>query len=133
MDKCPLKPMPEKIDIPDFDDNIKAKNENAEEVGMYMYDRGHYRGYNLCIDKILGKRLDCSLYEDYCDLPQEIINEICKPFISAEKISNYKTEIITEMRKMEATDEEIALLRDEMIINAIRNGRKPADVTWAVL
>lgn len=54
MDKCPLKPVPRKIDIPDFDNAIKAKNENAEEVGMYMYDRGHYRGYNICIDKILG-------------------------------------------------------------------------------
>ena len=51
---CPLKPVPEKIDVPDFDDTIKAKNKNAEEVGMYMYDRGHYRGYNLCIDKILN-------------------------------------------------------------------------------
>lgn len=79
---CPLQPILEKIDIPDFDDNIKAKNENAEEVGIYMYDRGHYRGYNLCIDKITrGRRLDCSLYEDYCDLPQEIIDEVCKPFI----------------------------------------------------
>ena len=54
MDKCPLRPVPRKIDVPDFDDAIKAKNENAEEVGMYMYDRGHYRGYNICIDKILG-------------------------------------------------------------------------------
>lgn len=51
---CPLKPMPEKVDVPDWDDDIKAKNKNAEEVGMYMYDRGHYRGYNICIDKILG-------------------------------------------------------------------------------
>lgn len=55
MDKCPLKPVPEKIDVPNWDDNIKAKNKNAEEVGMYMYDRGHYRGYNICIDKILGE------------------------------------------------------------------------------
>lgn len=52
---CPLKPAPEKIDVPDWDDDIKAQNKNAEEVGMYMYDRGHYRGYNICIDKILGK------------------------------------------------------------------------------
>lgn len=52
---CPLKPMPEKIDVPDFDHSIKAKNENAEEVGAYMYDRGHYRGYNICIDNILGQ------------------------------------------------------------------------------
>lgn len=54
-DWCPLKPVPEKIDVPNWDDNIKAKNKNAEEVGMYMYDRGHYRGYNICIDKILGE------------------------------------------------------------------------------
>ena len=54
MDKCPLKPVPRKIDVPAWDDNIKAKNKNAEEVGMYMYDRGHYRGYNICIDKILN-------------------------------------------------------------------------------
>ena len=51
---CPLKPAPEKIDVPPFDDNIKAQNKNAEEVGSYMYDRGHDRGYNICIDKILG-------------------------------------------------------------------------------
>lgn len=54
-DWCPLKPLPEKIDVPDWDDNIKAKNQNAEEVGAYMYNRGHYRGYNMCVDKILGK------------------------------------------------------------------------------
>lgn len=54
-DWCPLKPMPAKIDVHDWDDSIKAKNENAQEVGMYMYDRGHYRGYNICIDKILGE------------------------------------------------------------------------------
>ena len=53
--------------------------------------------------------------------------------ISAESVSNYKTEVIVEMRKMEATDEEIALVSNEMIINAIRNGRKPADIAWAVL
>lgn len=51
---CPLKPLPEKIDVPAYDDNIKAFSENAFEVGSYMYDRGHYRGYNMCIDKILN-------------------------------------------------------------------------------
>jgi hypothetical protein len=51
---CPLKPAPEKIDIPDFDDTVKAKSDNAFEVGAYMYDRGNCRGYNACIDKILN-------------------------------------------------------------------------------
>ena len=55
MDKCPLRPAPKKEDVPDWDDNIKAENKNAEEVGIYMYERGHYRGYNICIDKILGE------------------------------------------------------------------------------
>jgi hypothetical protein len=54
MDKCPLKPAPEKIDIPDWDYTVKAESDNAYEVGSYMYDRGHYQGYNLCIDKILN-------------------------------------------------------------------------------
>lgn len=50
---CPLKPMPEKTEVPAFDHSIKANNKNAEEVGAYMYDRGIYRGHNLCIDKLL--------------------------------------------------------------------------------
>lgn len=54
-DWCPLKPAPKKMDVPDYDDTIKAKNENAYEVGLYMYDRGHYRGYNICVDNILGE------------------------------------------------------------------------------
>ena len=53
-DWCPLTPVPKKIDVPDWDNSIKAKNENAKKVGMYMYDRGHCRGYNACIDKILN-------------------------------------------------------------------------------
>lgn len=54
-DWCPLKPVPEKVDIPDWDDNIKAENDNAFEVGAYMYDRGCMRGYNNCIDIILAE------------------------------------------------------------------------------
>ena len=50
---CPLKPVPEKIDIPDFDHSIKAESDNAFNVGAYMYNRGQYRGYNQCIDEIL--------------------------------------------------------------------------------
>lgn len=54
-DWCPLKPVPKKIDVPDFNDAVKARNENAEEVGIYMYNRGLYRGHNACIDEILSK------------------------------------------------------------------------------
>ena len=38
-----------------YNDMIIGGCGNAEEVGAYMYDRGHYRGYNICIDEILGK------------------------------------------------------------------------------
>jgi hypothetical protein len=54
-DWCPLKPAPEKINVPDFDNTIKAESENAFEVGAYMYDRGYYRGYNACIERILWR------------------------------------------------------------------------------
>ena len=52
-DWCPLKPMPEKINIPEYNDAIKAESENAYEVGMYMFNRGEFFGYNTCIDKLL--------------------------------------------------------------------------------
>lgn len=54
-DWCPLKPAPEKIDVSVFDDSIKAGTDNELELGAYMYDRGIYRGYNTCIDKIVGE------------------------------------------------------------------------------
>lgn len=52
-DWCPLKPMPEKINIPEYNDAIKAESENAYEVGIYMFNRGEFFGYNACIDKLL--------------------------------------------------------------------------------
>lgn len=52
---CPLKPAPERTEVVPWDGTIKAENENAEEVGMYMYDRGIYRGYNLCVEEIMGE------------------------------------------------------------------------------
>ena len=55
IEDCPLKPVPEKINVPDFYDSMVARNKNEYEIGTYMYDRGHYIGYNMCIDKILNK------------------------------------------------------------------------------
>ena len=54
-DWCPLKPVPKKIDIAAFDNSIKAGADHELELGAYMYDRGIYRGYNICIDKIVGE------------------------------------------------------------------------------
>ena len=50
-DWCPLKPMPEKI--PEFDHTVKAKSDNAYDVGLCMYNKGLNRGYNSCIERIL--------------------------------------------------------------------------------
>ena len=54
MDRCPLKPAPEKVDVSNFDNIVKAESDNAYEVGLCMYNRGIDRGYNICIDNILG-------------------------------------------------------------------------------
>ena len=52
---CPLKPMPEKIDIPDWDNSIKAESDNAFDVGAYMYSRGMLYGRKYCIEDLIGK------------------------------------------------------------------------------
>ena len=54
MDSCPLRPAPEKTDLSNFDNIVKAESDNAYEVGLCMYNRGIDRGYNICIDNILG-------------------------------------------------------------------------------
>ena len=54
MDSCPLRPAPEKIDLSNFDNIVKAESDNAYEVGLCMYNRGIDRGYNICIDNILS-------------------------------------------------------------------------------
>lgn len=46
MDRCPLKPMPEKIEIPNNKEFYDA---------IDWYDLGTKRGYNACIDKIIGE------------------------------------------------------------------------------
>ena len=50
-----------------------------------------------------------------------------------EKLRSYKERVIEEMHKMQATEQEIALVDDEVIYAAITNGHKPEDVAWALL
>ena len=45
----------------------------------------------------------------------------------------YKLEVVSEMKKIGASKEEIALLKDETIMNAIKNKRNPSDVAWAIM
>lgn len=45
----------------------------------------------------------------------------------------YKAAIISEMKKLGATDKEIELLSDEVLRNGILNQRDPEVVAWAIL
>lgn len=49
------------------------------------------------------------------------------------EITQYRKAVTGAMEKMGATSSEIALLREETIINSIKNNRKPEDVAWAIL
>ena len=52
---------------------------------------------------------------------------------SPEEIASYHRMVVIEMKKMGATPQEIDLLKNETILNSIRNNRKPEDVAWAIL
>lgn len=45
----------------------------------------------------------------------------------------YKAKVITEMKKLGASKEEIALLTNESISNAMQSGRSPFALAWALL
>lgn len=45
----------------------------------------------------------------------------------------YKLEVISEMKKLGANKDEIALLTDKTVMNAIRNKRSPVAVAWALM
>ncbi len=53
--------------------------------------------------------------------------------IDEKDIVSYRSLLITEMKKLGATDNELRLVHDATIRNSIRNKRKPEDVAWAVL
>ena len=53
--------------------------------------------------------------------------------ICQDEISNYRSLLITEMKKIGATDDDISLIHDATIRNSIRQQRKPEDVAWAIL
>ena len=53
--------------------------------------------------------------------------------ICQDDITNYRSLLIVEMRRMGATQNEIDLIHDAIIRNSIRNNRKPEDVAWAIL
>lgn len=56
-----------------------------------------------------------------------------KEGITKEDIEIFKENVLKELEKNNATDVEKKLLSDEMVLNAIVNGRKPEDVAWAII
>lgn len=53
--------------------------------------------------------------------------------ISLEYFNEYKEEVLEEMIKQGAMENELQLVKEGAIINGIRNNRKPEDVAWAIL
>lgn len=53
--------------------------------------------------------------------------------MNSENLEQYRSQLILEMKKLGATKNEIELISDTLILNAINNNRKPEDVAWAVL
>lgn len=49
------------------------------------------------------------------------------------KTEQYRSELIEEMIKFGATENEINLISDILIQNAIKNNRSVKDVAWAIL
>lgn len=53
--------------------------------------------------------------------------------ISSDDIMKYREMVVFELHKMDATSQEITLLQDATVRNAIRQHRNPEDVAWAIL
>lgn len=48
-------------------------------------------------------------------------------------IDNYRYLLQQEMVKLGATEQELTLIKDATIRNAIKRNRKPEEVAWAIL
>lgn len=55
------------------------------------------------------------------------------PQVSLTQIEEFRNLLIIEMQKLGATESELSLICDAIILNSIRNNRQPEDVAWAVL
>ena len=53
--------------------------------------------------------------------------------ISPSQIKEYSDLLISALKKMGATEQELSLISDAIIINSINNNRKAEDVAWAIL
>lgn len=53
--------------------------------------------------------------------------------VSLKQIETYRELLIAEMKKLGAEENEFALICNALIMNSIRNDRRPEDVAWAIL
>lgn len=53
--------------------------------------------------------------------------------ITTLQLNNYRSLLIDEMLKLGASEQELQMIKDATIRNAIRRNRKPEDVAWALL
>lgn len=69
------------------------------------------------------------------DMKKEVENNvnIATSQISLSQISEYSKQLKKTLIKMGATDCELSLVCDEIVINSIRNNREVDDVAWAIL
>ncbi len=63
----------------------------------------------------------------------ELVQGMPKKGVAQEKIEEYRDMLIIELKKLGASDSELELVSEKMIINAINNGRKAEDIAWAIL
>ncbi len=53
--------------------------------------------------------------------------------ITVSQLNSYRSLLVNEMLKLGASEDELLLIKDATIRNAIRKERKPEDVAWAIL
>ena len=53
--------------------------------------------------------------------------------IGAKQINSYRVALVSELKKQGATESDIGLVSDTVIINSINAGRNPKAVAWAIL
>lgn len=63
----------------------------------------------------------------------ELVKHMPKKSIPPEKIERYRDMLISELEKQGASESDLKLISEEMIVNAINNNRKVDDIAWAIL
>lgn len=61
------------------------------------------------------------------------LNQINLYKYSREEVNIYKEQLISELKRMNATQDEIAFVCDSLVINSIMNNRSVEDIVWAIM